>query len=498
MLTQQTTAAEPVRTAALSSPSPTTSRVGILTHHLFTVVSDSTSTPRLLPRGKRTGVAAICAGLALIAWSTLGESVYQPYVFTTIAGRAGVSGNTDGLGSTATFFGPTTPALDDAGSLYLGDLGNHTIRRLSLVGTNWIVTTVAGKPGVSGIADGVGNGARFNHPCKVALDNAGNIIVPDRDNGSIRKLAPVGTDWVVTTLAGKSGSLGNVDGTNNTARFKMPVAVAVDPGGNIYVADPANNNLRKLTQDGTNWVVTTLAPITATNSDTQATNQLAHFNGVNDVAADLAGNLYVTESSHVVRRLTPVGTNWVLTTVAGLAGRPGSADGPASVARFNDPESLAVDTAGNIYVADWGDYTVRKIGLEGTNWVVRTLGGRPGAPGSKDGIGGAARFRGPTVAVDSVGNLFEADFTDNWVIRRAVPAIAIRSWQTNIGPGGFRFGFDLAGPAGQAVVIEASTDFATWTAIATNTLTGPLTTPSSFDDPGLLGSTHRFYRLQAR
>ena len=114
---------------------------------------------------------------------------------------------------------------------------NCTIREVTPVGNNWVVTTLAGLAGCTGTNDGTGSAARFYYPYGVAVDSAGNLYVADSGNHTIREVTPVGTNWVVTTLAGLAGSAGTNDGTGSTARFNYPAGVAVDSAGNVYVAD---------------------------------------------------------------------------------------------------------------------------------------------------------------------------------------------------------------------------------------------------------------------
>ena len=132
---------------------------------------------------------------------------------TTLAGRAGSAGSADGTGSAARFYYPRGVAVDSAGNVYVADTGNHTIRKVTPAG---VVTTLAGLAGSSGSADGTGSAARFNYPPGVAVDSAGNVYVADTGNHTIRKVTPAG---VVTTLAGLAGSSGSADGTGSAARF---------------------------------------------------------------------------------------------------------------------------------------------------------------------------------------------------------------------------------------------------------------------------------------
>ncbi|MGI9089058.1 MAG: hypothetical protein ACR2HH_15160 [Chthoniobacterales bacterium] len=171
------------------------------------------------------------------------QSNYEPYFFGTLAGYSGY-GSADGTGSAARFFNPAGVAVDSAGNVYVADTGNHTIRKVTSAG---VVTTLAGFAGSSGSADGTGSAARFFNPAGVAVDSGGNVYVADRANYTIRKVTSSG---VVTTLAGSAGSVGSTDGTGSGARFRYPASVAVDSAGNVYVADLFNQTIRKVTSAG--------------------------------------------------------------------------------------------------------------------------------------------------------------------------------------------------------------------------------------------------------
>ncbi len=205
------------------------------------------------------------------------------------------------------------------------------------------------------------------------------------------------------------------------------------------------------------------------------------------VAVDDTGNVYVADrDNHTIRKVTSAG---VITTLAGLAGSQGSADGTGSAARFRAPFSVAVDSAGNVFVAESWNHTIRKVTPAG---VVTTLAGMVGNYGSSDGTGSTVRFSGRCgLAVDSSGTIHVAD-TGNHTIRRGFPALGILSSGPGFGFNGRQFGFVLTGAAGQLVVVEASDDLADWLPIWTNTFTGGLqfTDPQSGIDP------QRFYRLR--
>ncbi|HMJ04986.1 MAG TPA: putative Ig domain-containing protein [Chthoniobacterales bacterium] len=384
-------------------------------------------------------------------------------VVSTLAGLQGSQGSENGVGSTARFYQPFGVALDAAGNVYVGDLFNNAIRKIT---PSAVVTTVAGLP--PGRMDGTGSAARFSSPWGMAADQAGNVYVGDRDNYTIRKISPAGVvstfaglsgssgasdgtgsaarfflvdglaadgagnvyvadsytirkitpSGLVTTLAGQFGSQGNADGTGSAARFSGPSSVAVDDAGYVYVADKGNNTIRKITPQGD---VTTLAGLAGSPGSVDGAGSAARFNYPEGITADAGGNLYVADaSSNTIRKITPSG---VVTTLAGLAGSFGSADGTGSAARFSQPRALAVDGRSNIYVAD-SNYLIRKVTRSG---VVTTIGGQVDAPGSADGRGSAARFNLPYgIASDRAGNVYVAD-TYNHTVRRGVAIPAITS-----------------------------------------------------------------------
>lgn len=274
------------------------------------------------------------------------------YAIFTLAGLAGEDGSIDGTGSAAWFNSPNGVAADSGGAVYVADTYNHTIRKLTAGG---VVSTLAGRAGIPASEDGTGSAARFNLPNSVAVDSGGNVYVADTYNATIRKITPGG---VVSTLAGYPGSSGGLDGTGSAARFNAPIGVAVDSGGNVYVADTSNHTIRKITPAA---VVSTLAGRAGSWGSADGVGKEARFNGPQGVAVDGEGNVYVADSANdTVRKITPAGA---VSTLAGQAvGWWGSADGTGSAAQFYQPNGVAVDSVGKLYIADTSNHTIR-LGL---------------------------------------------------------------------------------------------------------------------------------------
>ena len=328
-------------------------------------------------------------------------------VVTLFAGTAGSQGGTNGTGTVARFSKPTGIGRDASNNLYVTDVAGQTVRRITSAA---VVTTFAGSNGVSGSTNGsTGTSARFSSPSGVVVDSSGNIFIGDGANGTVRRITSAGA---VTTFVGTAGSQGSTDGTGAGAMFYRPAGIARDANNNLYVADPVANTIRKITTGG---VVTTLAGYSAVVGANDNTGSLAGFRGPSGVVADSSGNLFIADTgNHTIRKVTPAG---VVTTFAGLAGTAGSTNATATSARFNSPNGLAIDSSNNIYVADTGNHTIRKVTSGG---VVTTVAGLAGISGSTNATGTSARFNSPAaLAVTSAGILYVAD-TGNYTIRKIV------------------------------------------------------------------------------
>ena len=364
---------------------------------------------------------SFCLALACGLWSGSALVIQsQTYTFTTIAGSPGVNGTNDGVNVEARFYCPSEIAVDQAGVVYVCDFLNHAIRKVDPTSGQWQVSTIAGLPGTPGAVDGTNSEARFNRPCGIEVDGQGNLYVTDLYNHLVRKIAPVGADWVVTTLAGAAGLRGTNNGVGTDARFWSPRGMARDQSGGLYVADSATHIIRKISPEGTNWVVTTPVGEYPYYGFVDETNEWAEFNTPFSICAHPDGTLFVSEwGNHAIRQITRYGGDWVTTTVAGT-GDPGNEDGSGSEASFNFPAGLDVDAGHTVYVSDQSNHTVRRLLREGNGWIVSTIAGLAGERGSIDGVGTEARFNKPWgVAVDSVGNLYIADY-QNHTIRMGI------------------------------------------------------------------------------
>ncbi|MDE2075586.1 MAG: hypothetical protein KGI91_00750 [Burkholderiales bacterium] len=410
-------------------------------------------------------------------------------VVSTLAGIAGVAYSGDGIGTSATFNNPAAVATDNLGDVYVADSRNHTIRKITPSG---LVSTLAGRASAQGSADGSGSAARFTYPMGIATDSTGNVYVADSGNNTIRMITPAG---VVSTLAGTAGAQGSADGNGAAASFFNPYGTTTDRAGNVYVADYSNRTIRKITSAG---VVSTFAGTAGVQGSADGTGGTASFSGPGHIATDSVGNVYVADSANdTIRKITPAG---VVSTLAGTAGVQGSGDGTGSAASFYWPNGIATDSAGNVYVAELANNTIRKITPAG---VVSTLAGTAGAQGSVDGIGAAARFDHPSsVATDSAGNVYVSD-SYNSTIRKITPAGVV---STLAGMAGVQDSVDGIGSTARLVYPQGmATDRAGNLYVADNTTirkitpTGVVTTvvgvprKSGFVPgalPGIIGAPH--------
>lgn len=422
---------------------------------------------------------------------------------TTVAGACRQPGAVDGAGSDARLHSPGGIVFDAAGqNLYIADTDNGTIRVLS-IGTG-AVTTVAGAAGTEGATDGVGGAAAFRKPTAIAMDGAGSLYVADSRNYSLRKVVPgaspntgvvstvasfgvmpegiaidgsnalvsltdhrlvgVAPGGAPTAVAGTAGAKGFVDGIGAAARFDVPAGLLNDGAGTLFIADQANAAIRRMALAGAD--VTTFAGSNSVGALDGSASQ-ARFDAPGGLAAD-SSFIYVADTGNGAIRRIAVRTGQV-TTLAGSAGQAGLVGGPSDVARFDHPQGLALDerglklyvvdagnrairvvdlaratvgtlayttapgdafaglsqpsgialAAGRLFVTDFGSHVVLSIDLGKAQ--VSTFAGQADAPGSADGTGAQASFYGPLgIAFDGVGSLFVADSLNDTVRKIAI------------------------------------------------------------------------------
>lgn len=372
-----------------------------------------------------------------------------------LAGQPGGAGRADGTGTEARFKGPEGVALDGAGNLYVADTGNKALRKISLAtGAVSTVLTIQGQatslavdaagtiyfpdsgfysgvlqvaPGSStasvlagpsgqGGADGPGAMASFRLPQGVALDGLGNLYVADTQNHTIRKI--VTATGVVSTLAGTALAAGSADGKGAAARFQAPGGVAADAAGNVYVADTGSCTIRKIVAATAD--VTTVAGTAGMCAQTNGTGAAARFNRPGGLALDGAGNLYVADTFNCGVRKIVLATGAVTT----LTGGTGCESSIVNAKTLWYPRTLAWAPGGILYVADGGNHAIRRV--DAATGAITALAGLPDVPGLLDEAGPAARFNRPAaLAADGAGNVFALDTVESRVRRIAVPTRAV-------------------------------------------------------------------------
>lgn len=360
---------------------------------------------------------------------------------TQVATEAGLGSGDGNSVPNCTFYVPADVARvatgPNAGDIYVADTGNHVIRKISAGGT---VSTVAGTFGTAGCLNGVGTSAQFNAPKGVAVDAGGNTLyVADANNHTIRRLLLTGPQaGTVDVVAGVTLTTGSTNGNTTVARFNLPSDVVLDALGNtLFVADTGNNRIRVIYMlNAANYAVGTFAGGSAGYID-HTTGTSARFNAPAALALEPAGNtLYVADANNqVIRRIVTLGTHPV-TTLAGLAGQRGAADGDSLTAQFNYPLGLAAGPGNtSVYVSDGFNHTVRRIDVAAQ--TTATWLGTAGNTGSADGTGTSAQFNHPCglVLEGTAAYLYAADVNNDCIRRIAVATGAVETWAGGWGDG---------------------------------------------------------------
>jgi NHL repeat len=344
---------------------------------------------------------------------------------------------------------PAGVAVGLDGNYYFAVPSASVIWKMSPTG---VIQVLAGQIGVSGSTNGPATSALFVQPTGIAVDVSGNVYVADPGNSTIRMITPAG---MVSTLAGIPGTLGAHDGPGSSATFQLPDAVAVDAAQNVYVADGQNLSIRKIDATGN---VSTLATI---NEGAGYSLQGIAIDGEGNIfvsSGTFAGLFTTFQEPPAANAIYKRSVSGAVTLFAGQLLVTGSADGPGVQASFNNPAGLAADASGDIFVADSGNSTLREITPAG---VVTTVAGMPGITGTADGPGNVARFEIPLgIAIDAYGNAF---VTDRQEVRRGIPIantrsptrfvnLSSRAMVTPTSP--LIGGFVVDGPASQTVLVR--------------------------------------------
>lgn len=351
---------------------------------------------------------------------------------STYAGAAGVAGDASVTAvskALARFRNPGGITLDSAGNVFIVDTGNNCIRKIAASTGQVTLFAGGGTAALFGTADGTGTAARFNAPTRLTRDASDNLYVCDTGNHSIRKITTAG---VVTTYAGASGVSGSADANKGTdARFNSPQGIAMDTqSSNMFVSDTGNHTIRYISPAGK---VTTVLGVAGTSGSADGIGTAARFNSPEGITQDTAKNLYVADTgNNTIRKITISGSTYTSSTVAGTAGQTGTADGTGAAVRFNAPGGITADSAGTMFITDTGNHTIREMSAAG---VTTTVAGKAGVVGSADGIGPAARFSSPTAIVTTAAHLLYIADTGNHTVRTASPTPSY--WITaSTGPNG--------------------------------------------------------------
>ena len=393
------------------------------------------------------GVAVDSAGNLYIAdtYNQRIRRVNAAGIITTVAGNGtyGFSGD-GGTATSAELNYPYGVAVDSAGNLYIADSSNYRVRMVSASG---IITTVAGNGTCCYSGDGgAATHAQLYNPTGVAVDAAGDLYIADHYNYRVRKVAANGT---ITTVAG-NGTFGfsGDGGAATSAEFRYPEGVAVDASGNLYIADSGNADIREVNAAGA------IATLVGGDVGDGGLGVFGLLNQPYGVARDNAGNTYIADTNNNRVRKVPAGGTIVTVAGTGVSGFAG--DGKAATgAQLNIPQGVALDASGNLYIADTNNRRVRKVDGSGNITTVAGNGICCGHTGD-NGAATSAQIGSPSaLAVDSSGNLYISDVTNN-VIRKVdtsgtITTVAGTGSYGYSGDGGAATGAKLYGPYGIAL-----------------------------------------------
>jgi Leucine-rich repeat (LRR) protein len=360
--------------------------------------------PSDLLRNVMTLVRSLLLLLPFCVWTSF---VQAEGIISTVAGTGAAGYDGEGVATSKMLNLPAGVAVDSIGNLYIADWQNHRIRKVDSVGN---ITTIAGTGAAGYDGEGMATSKMFNLPRDVAVDSAGNLYIADAGNYRIRKVDSAGN---MTTVAGTGTAGYDGEGMATSKMLANPLGIAVDSAGNLYIADTNNNRIRKVDSAGN---MTTVAGTGTAGYDGEGIAINKMLNLPRDVAVDSAGNLYIADSmNYRIRKVDNLGN---MTTVAGTGTAGYDGEGMATSKMLADPSSTAVDNTGNLYIADrQKNHRIRKVDSAGN---MTTVAGTGIAGYDDEGVATSKMLNEPNgVAVDPMGNLYIAD-KNNYRIRKVV------------------------------------------------------------------------------
>jgi len=353
------------------------------------------------------GDSGVVLGTQRLSGIGLGSvSVFTPATMTTIAGNGQwLYTGDNGVATDSSIFLPGGIVVDASGNFYVADSGNNRIRRVD--GATGVISTVAGVGSPSSANDGaIAVNAGISNPGALLLDGAGDLYIADSSNHAIRKLSLA--TGRLTTIAGQLNQQGYTGdgGPATSATLNTPEGLAFDPEGNLFIADTKNHVIRKV--DLQTGLITTYAGTQVGYAGDGGSATTAKLNGPWGLASDTGGDLFIADLNN--NRIRKVSVDGTITTVVGDGTNGYATDGQiATATTISNPAAVAIDVAGNLYVADSGHNIVRKVNaITGVTWAIAGI-GNPTFTGDT-GPATLAGLYGPyALTLDSQGNLYIAD-----------------------------------------------------------------------------------------